>query len=386
LKTTLTFTIYRNTSELPDNWDQIAADNIFLTREYLQVLDLSAPDNMQCHYTAYFDKDRLVGIGLAQFLDVNKLQSFGDRDKCIRTYVRNFLFRNYCSHVLFMGNNMLTGQNSVRFTSEISPENSLTAVRLASEAIVAQYRQAGKKIHLISFKDFPEQMLSSFRKAGFQNYFEFSTQPNMVMPLRSAWKSEADYVGSMSKKYRDQYKRAKKKAAGLEKKKLNATDILKYEQEINSLYKHVAVNAPFNTFFLATNHFRVLKEILKEKFKLYGYFENGRLVGFSTLILNGKVMDTYFLGYDNLVQKEKMLYLNMLYDMIAYSVKKGFEEIVFARTALEIKSSVGAEPQMMFGYMKHTNPAIHKLLPKLFAYLEPGVEWQQRHPFKDTDV
>jgi hypothetical protein len=37
-----------------------------------------------------------------------------------------------------------------------------------------------------------------------------------------------------------------------------------------------------------------------------------------------------------------MLYLNMLYDMIAYSINKGFKEIIFARTALEIKSSVGA--------------------------------------------
>jgi hypothetical protein len=31
----------------------------------------------------------------------------------------------------------------------------------------------------------------------------------------------------------------------------------------------------------------------------------------------------------------------MLYDMIAYSINKGFKEIIFARTALEIKSSVG---------------------------------------------
>jgi hypothetical protein len=53
-------------------------------------------------------------------------------------------------------------------------------------------------------------------------------------------------------------------------------------------------------------------------------------------------MDTYFLGYDDSIQREKMLYLNMLYDMIAYSINKGFKEIIFARTALEIKSSVGA--------------------------------------------
>jgi hypothetical protein len=61
-------------------------------------------------------------------------------------------------------------------------------------------------------------------------------------------------------------------------------------------------------------------------------------------------MDTYFLGYDDSIQREKMLYLNMLYDMIAYSINKGFKEIIFARTALEIKSSVGARPIQMWVY------------------------------------
>jgi hypothetical protein len=44
-----------------------------------------------------------------------------------------------------------------------------------------------------------------------------------------------------------------------------------------------------------------------------------------------------------------MLYLNML------SINKGFKEIIFARTALEIKSSVGAKPIQMYGYIGHTS-------------------------------
>jgi hypothetical protein len=93
-------------------------------------------------------------------------------------------------------------------------------------------------------------------------------------------------------------------------------------------------------------------------------------------------MDTYFLGYDDSIQREKMLYLNMLYDMIAYSINKGFKEIIFARTALEIKSSVGAKPQKMFGFMKHGNPIIDSAIEKVFCYLEPEVVWKERNPFK----
>ena len=70
---------------------------------------------MICHFIGIFENDDLVGIALSQFLDLNKLESFGERDKCIKTAVRNFVFRNFSSHVLLIGNNMLTGQNAFAF-------------------------------------------------------------------------------------------------------------------------------------------------------------------------------------------------------------------------------------------------------------------------------
>jgi predicted N-acyltransferase len=204
----------------------------------------------------------------------------------------------------------------------------------------------------------------------------------MVFSINENWKSEQDYIDSLSKKYRDQYKRARKKAAVIEKKKLHLEDIIALEDTIFELYYHVAKNAPFNTFFLPKNHFRIFKEIFKDKFLFYGYFIDGKLIGFNTLIKNGEVMDTYFLGYDESIQREKMLYLNMLYDMIAYSINKNFKEIIFARTALEIKSSVGAKPIKMYGLMTHSSRAVNIFLPKIFKYLEPDTVWQQRNPFK----
>jgi len=163
---------------------------------------------------------------------------------------------------------------------------------------------------------------------------------------------------------------------------LHLDDIIHYEDTIYDLYIHVAKNAPFNTFFLAKNHFRVFKEILKDKFLFYGYFMDEKLIGFNTLIKNGSTIDTYFLGYDDTIQKEKMLYLNMLYDMIAFSINKGFKKIVFARTALEIKSSVGAKPQNMYGFIEHSNKLLNKNMPRIFQYLEPESRWRERNPFK----
>ncbi|MEY4432532.1 MAG: hypothetical protein RLZZ44_662, partial [Bacteroidota bacterium] len=197
------------------------------------------------------------------------------------------------------------------------------------------------------------------------------------------WKTEEDYVAALSKKYRDQYKRARKKASGLIKKQLSLEEISAQEDVIYDLYHHVAQSAPFNTFFLPKNHFAVFKEQLQENFLFYGYFENERLIGFNTLIKNGSDLDTYFLGYDDSVQREKMLYLNMLYDMIGYAIKEDYKSIIFSRTALEIKSSVGAKPLKMYGLMTHNNTIINSRLNFFFRYLEPETIWTERHPFQD---
>ena len=117
---------------------------------------------------------------------------------------------------------------------------------------------------------------------------------------------------------------------------------------------------------------------------MYSYFENEKLVGFSTLIKNGEDNDTYFLGYNEEIQKRTMLYLNMLYDMLAFSIKNKAKKLVLARTALEIKSSVGAKAIPMFGYIKHRNPILNFFMKSIFTYMQPEIKWHERHPFKEN--
>ena len=377
-----TYSIFDSTASLPEQWDALAVSNIFLSKNYLEVLEKSAPTNMTCHFIGFFNDKELVGIAISQFLNANKLESFGERDKCVKSSVRNFAFKNFCSHVLFMGNNMLTGQNAFHFSDKIDKKRAFDLLKQSSEELKILFKNKGSKVHITTFKDFEQSDVLDLEQSGFNELYKFTIQPNMVFDIPKDWKTEQDYINALSKKYRDQYKRARKKLLGIEKRKMDLNDIIKHEETIYNLYFHVAQNAPFNTFFLAKNHFRVFKEILKDKFLFYGYFLEEKLVGFNTLIKNGSAMDTYFLGYDESIQREKMLYLNMLYDMVAYSINKGFEEIVFARTALEIKSSVGAKPIEMFGFIKHETKLIDKCMETFFNYLKPKVAWQERNPFK----
>ena len=383
MSTSLSFKIYRTVSALPADWDSLSKGTIFLSSAYLKSLEISAPSNMRCHFIGIFDDDNLVGIALSQFLDLRKVASFGDRDSCLKTKIREFVFKNFSSTVLFIGNNMLTGQNAFAFSDAVVVADGLISLQKAAVQIQQILKTEGIKTHLLVWKDFNAFQSDDFKISAFNNYYEFRTQPNMILEIPTGWNHFDQYIDSLLKKYRDQYKRARKKAEGLTKKKLSIEEIILYNPIINNLYLTVAQNAPFNTFYLPENHFIDLKKQLKDHFLFYGYFNGDTLIGFNTLIKNGNDIDTYFLGYDEQCQREKMLYLNMLYDMVAYSINKGYSRIIFARTALEIKSSVGAKPKAMTGFIKHNNSIINFFIGKLFKYFEPETIWQERQPFKD---
>lgn len=382
LETNYSFLFYKNATELPEKWNEIAVNNIFLSKKYLQVLDESSPKNMTCHYIGLFKNEELVGVSITQILNLTDVSSFGANKSCIKSKLRDFAFRNFAANVLFVGNNMLTGQNAYCFNPNIDIKEGLSILEKAISQLKIDLKKLGTKIHITSFKDFTIPESKNFNIDGFQKYFQFTTQPNMVFTNDDAWESENDYTAALSKKYRDHYKRARKKSEMVSKRQMSLDEIKVNESKINELYFNVTKNAPFNTFYLTGNHFSNLKEILEDKFLFYGYFIDEKLIGFNTMIANGNALDTYFLGYDDAHQKEKMLYLNMLYDMIGYSIAKKYSKLIFSRTALEIKSSVGAKPIQMVGFISHSNPFINKYIGKLFQYFDPEVSWIERNPFK----
>ncbi len=139
-----------------------------------------------------FQEEELVGIALSQFLDLNQMESFGERDKCLKTAVRNTIFKNFCSHILIMGNNMLTGQNAFTFLDKIDKIQGLKALRTASKKLETIFKNKGLKVHITTFKDFPTEDTTAFQEAGFQNHFQYSTQPNTC-------RSTSRITGSRSK-------------------------------------------------------------------------------------------------------------------------------------------------------------------------------------------
>lgn len=374
--------ITQHISELHENWDLLADDTVFLRKPFLSSLQKSCPDNITIYYVEFFEESNLIGIALFQHINLRNIKPFQLLESTTKSRISSWALNTFASSILFVGNNMISGQNAFRFTPNIKYARICSLLNEAVESLKLRLKKQKNAVHVTVWKDFTTSESENLANCIDKKYFKFTTQPTMIFNIPTSINSESNYVESLSKKYRDQYKRARKKASGIEKRQLSVEEIEKYQSRLFQLYSTTVANASFNTFYLPQNHFAALKEEMGDLFQLYAYFLDDNLIGFNTIIKNGKTLEPYFLGYDAEQQKSQLLYLNMLYDIIGYASAKKFQSVAFGRTALEIKSSVGAKPVELFGFIKHSNPVLNRYIARIFMLLEPKIEWKVRNPFK----
>lgn len=380
--------IYTSFNELPRSWDTMAEHDIFLKSSYLQAMEQASPDSISWYYVGVFKGEELVGVAIAQRAQLYLKDMFRNK---VPSVFKQLLISSFSKilkgNILVFGNLTHTGQHGLHFLpNKISQADFLkTLFRVAQELKNIIKQKQNKKIRVVMFKDYFKEDPIHMEGHLFKSYklHKVNVQPNMIMIIKLIWLKPEDYIANLNKKYKTRYKRAKKKFGEIQSRELYMETIDKCSNDLYELYKNVSDNAKFNTFILPQNHFFSLKKELKENFKIFGYYLNNELIGFYSLILNNKTLETYFLGYDAAHQYQNQLYLNMLYDMAGFAITNNFSSVVYARTAMEIKSSVGAKPKDMIVYIKHTNGLVNVLLRYIFQLMNPTQKWAERHPFKD---
>lgn len=382
-----TFHIFKTVNSLPESWDTLVTHDIFLQTNYLKALENASPKNIHFYYVGIFKADILIGVAIIQRVQLYLKDMFRNTSvSCFKDFLKDTISKAIKGNILVVGNLTHTGQHGIFFQSKNIDFNMyLNLVYEAVNTLKKSIKTSDKKtIRAIIFKDyFLDDLIHSEQQFfALKKMHKVSMQPNMIMSVKPYWNSFNDYLLNLNKKYKLRYNRAIKKGFNILSEELNLDAILKHQKTLFSLYLNVSNNASFNTFILPENHFYSLKETLGENFKIFGYFLEGELFGFYSLILNNENLETYFLGYDELHQYQNQLYLNMLYDMAKYGIDNNFSNIIYARTAMEIKSSVGSVPKPMYVYMKHTNGLINAILKQVFKLMNPKQDWEERHPFK----
>ena len=382
------YKIYKTVNELPESWDYLPTQDIFLKTPFLKSLESSCPKNITPYYVGFFKSEKLVGIAIVQRVEMYIDDVFRKtQDNFLIKSVKKGISKIVRGNVLVVGNLMHTGQHGIFFLKEeLSFSVYLKVVYKALNELKKDIKtKHNKKIRIIALKDYFEtdeihQNTTFFKKS---KLYKVKVQPNMMFNVPEYWRSANDYTAAFSKKYRRRFQTAKKKKGTIQHKELSLKAIEKYQPELFKLYKNVSDNARVNSFVLEPSHFFHLKKELQDNFKVFGYFLDNELVGFYSLILNENHLETYFLGHKQEFQYNHQIYLNMLFDMAFYAIENNFKTVVYARTAMEIKSSVGAKANTMFLYMKHTNGIINLGIKFIVKFMNPKQKWEERHPFKN---
>ena len=378
-----------------EDWDRVAPpDNIFLQRTYLRILEYNPPLDMRFAYLVYYKNDEPIGLSYCQIKEFragNNLPTERENpnNPCFFTGVAKsftkWVASKISADILINGNLLLSGEHGIHFIpGKISEQLKARLLEESWASLTKSKGKEGAKMPVTLVKDMAEKNRTVGQRLKDLRFVEFEIQPCMVFDSR--YESFDDYLQSMTTKYRTRAKRAFKKGRELEKRELSLVEIQQYLDRIYSLYCDIARNADFNMVDLNIDYLPALKRDLGDRFQMFGYFKDGELLAFYTTIRNDEELEAHFLGYDKEYNHDMQLYLNILYDIIRIGIELKLPKIVFARTALEIKSSVGAVPARLFCYLRHHNSITNKFTRSVLDYMKPDHEWKPRHPFKEKST
>jgi hypothetical protein len=363
---------------------------LFLQVPYLRAVETSLGKVMQFRYILLFDGLQLVGLSYCQIHPFaardslklyrpNREIKLGETMKWALSHWVNF-------KALVCGNLLLTGRYGFYFTPSFQTDQLMILEKVWQQLFDFESRK-DCNLSVLFIKDFEKEFLGK-ENPGFlsDNYFDFSVQPAMVLEIASRWKTIDDYLKDLKSKYRVRMNQARKRKQDLQVRNLTLIDLMEEKSNLQHLLNQVLDQSDFRIVKFDLNYLIEIKKNIPELFEIRGYFFAGQLIGFMSYFKNSDKIIAHFTGFDPVLNKKLDLYLNMLLDLISVSIDFSATHLDLSRTALEIKSSIGAEPKFMTNFIKHRNGPINRILPGIFNTLYQAEDWVQRKPFRQSPV
>lgn len=363
----------------PVHWDALAAQTIFLSRDYLRVLEQHAPDNVEPRYAMVYADGEPVAALLLQRVAVGGAQL---RKPGAKRLVDVPMAR-LKEHLLVCGNLLVWGPRSMALAPHGDPEQLWHGI---CEAIY-RLRRADKldgqsDLALIKDLGMPgDAVPPTLRLLGYRSV---ETEPDMVLTLRPEWRSWDDYLASMTSSYRSAAKKLLKDcaAAGVTLREASAEEMQARAAELHGLYSQVHAAQGLRLATLTPGYLPALAQALGPRFRCrVAEHADGRWLGFVTSVHDGDTTLGYYIGYDRAANAEAPLYLSLLQSTVQDAIAFGSSRLSLGRTALEPKAKMGAKPEPLSCAVRHRVSALNWITTALTRTAEHD-EPPERSPFK----
>jgi predicted N-acyltransferase len=386
----VSFSVFDSIESIPElQWNKyVPGTNVLMQHESLKLLQEINSDQMQFRYVLVKKEDVTIGAMYFQVVMfhasqlINYFPSFSETNYAMKALkaITEKMLSVMNLKMLVSGNVFMTGENGFYFSHEVDKDRRAKILRKTINDILRQERNI-KAVLISDLYEPKTEFDADFKNCG---YNEITVESDMSIHLRPEWRTFDDYMNALSSKYRV---RAKKVFALCDEnhvvqKELNLDEIVQHEDRLHALYHKVMANADFKLAELDKRFFSAQKKSLPDNYRVFAYFKDEQMIGFISLFSFGKRMEVHYTGMDAEICKPIHLYQHMMYDMIKQGIEKRKERLHFGRTAPEIKSTIGATPSAMYGYLKHVNPLFNFFVAKPYtARLKPK-EYTFRNPFK----
>ena len=381
IKSRIAFKSYYVFRDVAEEWRKILPENHHLQCRDIEALEHTMPEDIQFKYVNIYDSGELIGVMYLQCLKFNsKHYHHGVLDKPVIKLMKEFILSR-SADILICGNIFRVNFQGFYFKDKSKKELIFDCLNLYRQEMKSEKNFCG-----ILVKDCSREFKATqFTCHGFKT---FNQDLTMELSIRENWKNFDDYLGDLSRKYRQRANKIIKSAETLVVKDLSVDDLIHEKTRINELYMNIVSQQTIAIGILNSDYFIQMKTALGDNFKVFGYYKDQQLLSFSSHIyyIPKAAMEIHYIGLDYNYNTAYNLYFNILYDGIKTAIKHQFKLIEMGRTAREAKANAGAHAVENFNYI-WIRPGITRLaMNSMGRWFEStvGDDWKKRNPFKSN--
>ena len=339
-----------NINDVRKEWDKVTVSD-FLHSSFLEIFYINHP-----RIKHLFILDSRVRL-YAHIFELN----FDKTANYVKNRLLSFFIKFIKFDVLYLTNSFITNIPSFVSNRKIELKELISII--------------GYNYSLLIIPDFVFKNIDT----GNDEFSKIEVEEEMVLKISDKWIVLDDYISDLRKKYRNKIKKIFHLSSEIEIKPLNSDDLVFHAYNIQDLFAQVVSESRFSGPLFNINSFSLL--VKKDIFKVYGYFLNNDLIGFSSEIHQGKTLYSYYTGFDKLLNKTYSIYGRILIESINNAIELKMNNIVFGRTANEFKSNFGAIPIKSYIYIKFRNKYLNIFFKPIFKRFKIK-SWIKRSPFK----
>lgn len=330
---------YLRAGDLPEKWDAFIDDNVFLKRNFLDLMENLNP----CNQRYYIFRNRA-----------------GEIDSLIVTY-------DYQNNLLTFLTDKIQLYANIKFIY-------LPVSVSEPGIIVGQDTKQEVEAFLNGLKGL-KVALNVDEGTELENFAKGITLPTCKMQIN--WATFDEYLAQMRSNYRYRLNKALKRGRNLQVAML--PDNAEFSQEMYSLYEQVIDRADHKIEKLPISFFQAAGP------KIFKFALGNQLVAFIQLLENKEELIFMFGGFDYSLNLQYDLYFNMLLKIVDYAIENNFKAVDFGQTAEDSKLKLGCQQESKYLLVHHSNKIFNWLLHKMVNILSYKLNTPSFRVFKEGE-